>query len=69
MICEVFDDVEDGLQHGIPLLLLEDEVGDGSAVGIAAIHHGDVNYSIPFSLGLKFNLDQWHPHVSIVEIA
>lgn len=50
MIGEILDDVEDRLQHGISFLLFEDEVSYGSAVGIAAVHHGDMNYPVPFSL-------------------
>lgn len=69
MIGEILDDIEDGLQHRISFLLLEYEVANGSTVVITSIHHGYMNYSIPFSLGLHLSLDQRHPHVSIMENA
>lgn len=67
VVGEILDDIEDGLKHGISFLLLENEVSNGSTVVITAVHHCDMDDSIPFSLGLYLSFDQRHPHVSIVE--
>lgn len=67
VVGEILDDIEDRLKHGISFLLLENEVSNGSTVVIAAVHHCDMDDSIPFSLGLHLSFDQRHPHVSIME--
>lgn len=69
VIGEILDDIEDGLQHGISFLLFEYEVANGTTIVVAAVHHCNMNYSIPLSLGLHFSLDQRHPHVPIMEHA
>jgi hypothetical protein len=56
VVGEILDDIEDGLKHGISFLLLENEVSNRSTVVVAAVHHGDVDDSVPFSFGLHLCL-------------